>query len=108
MRHGGCQGSARRREGGFQRERGHRRALPRGEVHMKTAMKAGWLTLGLLGLGLMACGGGDEGTQSEEQDIFDASGPGRGASDARVPELGADLSVVRSSKISMQQALAQV
>jgi hypothetical protein len=35
-------------------------------------------------------------------------GPGDGATDARVPELGDDLTIVRQSKVSMADALAQM
>jgi hypothetical protein len=44
----------------------------------------------------------------ESSDEALSSGPGRSATDARVPELGSDLSVVRQSKISMADAVKKV
>ncbi|MBI3554429.1 MAG: chromate resistance protein [Elusimicrobia bacterium] len=49
--------------------------------------------------------GGDERTADHPADL--GSGPGAGATDARVPELGDDLSVARGSKLTMAQALAR-
>jgi hypothetical protein len=49
-------------------------------------------------------GGGD--TASQVLDL--GAGPGAGATDARVPELGNDVKIARTSKIAMAAALAQV
>ncbi len=49
-------------------------------------------------------GGGDWRGGVEEL----GTGPGAGATDARTPELGDDLSVLRQAKISMAQALRQI
>src|SRR5262245_12367623 len=48
--------------------------------------------------------GSSENTQTESAGV---QGPGKKATDARVPELGNDPSIVRSSKISMADAIAQ-
>src|SRR5205085_1775108 len=50
--------------------------------------------------------GSDETNCDDPVDLGD--GPGAGASDARTPELGDELTVVRTSTISMADALAQV
>jgi hypothetical protein len=50
--------------------------------------------------------GSNEQTRFDPEDLGD--GPGDGATDQRKPELGSDLSILKSSKISMAQALAQV
>jgi len=61
------------------------------------------LLVGLLGMG---CGGSDNTPQvGDEADLTD---PGNDATDARVPELGSDLSIVRKSKISFVSAVSQV
>jgi hypothetical protein len=46
---------------------------------------------------------GDRGKPVEEE----RSGPGADATDTRVPELGADLNVLKTSKLTMAQGLAQ-
>jgi hypothetical protein len=47
----------------------------------------------------------DEVTESSDADLL--SGPGNKATDKRTPELGNDVSVVRTSKISMAQGVAE-
>ncbi len=53
-----------------------------------------------------------DGLGSDDSNWWDpadlGNGPGAGATDARTPELGDDLTVLRSSKITMADALAQV
>ncbi len=50
-----------------------------------------------------------DGSGSVRRGVFDlGTGPGTRATDARSPELGDDLGVLRSSRISMSRALAQV
>ena len=47
-----------------------------------------------------------EGSKESRTNDLGAAGPGAGATDQRVPELGDDLSVLKTSKISMADALA--
>jgi hypothetical protein len=50
-----------------------------------------------------------DGEGSTARGVVDlGTGPGAGATDARTPELGDDLTVVRTSRLSMSQALRQV
>ena len=50
-----------------------------------------------------------DGAGSARRQIVDlGAGPGAGATDARVPELGNDLTIVRQSRISMADALRQI
>lgn len=51
-------------------------------------------------------GGGSSAHTCFPRDL--GTGPGAGATDKRVPELGSDLRILRASKISMADALAQV
>ena len=50
-----------------------------------------------------------DGLGSARRQMVDlGSGPGAGATDARVPELGGDVTIVRQSHITMSQALRQI
>src|SRR5262249_37791771 len=50
-----------------------------------------------------------DGAGSARRQVADlGASPGPGATDARVPELGSDISVVRQSRISMADALRQI
>jgi hypothetical protein len=50
-----------------------------------------------------------DGAGSARRQVIDlGSGPGAGATDARVPELGSDVTIVRQSRISMSAALRQI
>ncbi len=50
--------------------------------------------------------GSDDCTRNDPRDLGD--GPGTAATDARVPELGSDLSILKQSKISLADGVAQV
>src|SRR3954468_1346861 len=68
------------------------------------------LALVLASTSLVACSASpapDDGSEASSEDAL-TSGPGARATDARVPELGNDLTVVNQSKISMAAGVAKV